>query len=158
MLRGKSRRSAADRSALQQLLPYLALGFSFFCLLYFFWPQSSLPTTAASGSSTLVIYAFRFTDPEAVNNFKYFLQHGIVQDGLSQYRILVPALVDSEALELPPAPPNTQFIKPPVNCFESGLVGWLLFQSGLVDPSRYIPYLNFAPIHLVTLLNVRFLR
>ena len=137
MLRGKSRRSAADRSALQQLLPYLALGISVFCLLYFFWPsQSSLPTTARNRGTTLVVYAFRFTDPEAVNNFKYFLQHGIVQDGVSQYRILVPAVVDSEALELPPAPPNTQFVKPPVNCFETGLVGWLLFQSGLVDLSR----------------------
>ena len=137
MLRGKHRRSAADRSALQQLLPYLALGLIIFCLLYFLWPHSSVPSTPSSNQSTLIIYAFRYTDPEAVNNFQYFLRHGIVQDGSSQYRILVPALVESEALELPPPPANTKFIKPPVNCFETGLVGWYLFQSGLVDPSRY---------------------
>ena len=137
MLRGKNRRSAADRSALQQLLPYLLLGLTVFCLLYFLWPQSSAPTPVPTDQSTLIVYAFRYTDPEAVNNFKYFLKHGIVQDGASQYKILVPALIDSEALELPPAPPNTQFIKPSVNCFETGLVGWLLFQSGKVDPNRY---------------------
>lgn len=35
------------------------------------------PDSASNAADTLVIYVFRFTDPEALNNLVYFIEHGI---------------------------------------------------------------------------------
>lgn len=49
---------------------------------------------------------------------------------------LDPALLAAEMPALPEIPSNAELIFPPA-CFEMGVVGWLLYKSGIVDIKSY---------------------
>lgn len=60
-----------------KLFAYALISSSFSC-----YSHNSLycRSSVKPGAETLIIYIFRNTDPEALNNLIFFLQHGIAKD------------------------------------------------------------------------------
>ncbi|KAK9803174.1 hypothetical protein WJX72_009038 [[Myrmecia] bisecta] len=116
----------------------------------------ALQDHSTSGLKTLVVYVFRNTDPEAVSNLNYFLQNGVAAHDGAQYIIAIESEIESDSLQLPALPTNAQFARPGLVCFETGIVGWVLYDSGLVDVAKftYVVWLNssvrgpFLPVYL----------
>ena len=88
--------------------------------------------------ATLVIFVFRHTDPEALNNLAFFIRTAVLPTDEARYIIaLDPKVADKEMQALPRLPSNAEFMRPASACFELGVVGEVLFDSGLVDISGY---------------------
>lgn len=93
-------------------------------------------------ADTLVIYVFSNTDPEYINNLRFFTQFGIQQGDGCDYVIVVQE--DGQTTPpLPTLPPNAKYIKHTNECYDWGTIGWVL-QSGYADPSiyRYFIFMN----------------
>lgn len=99
---------------------------------------------------TLVVYNFVYWDPEHLNNFNYFIKHGIRGNDGADYVIILDHEIASELLNLPPFPSNVQVVKSVGPCNELGLVGWLFKRQPhllnheyfvFVDSSARGPYL-----------------
>lgn len=57
---------------------------------------------------TLIVYTFMYTDPEHMNNFNYFVKHGIRGGDGANYVIILDHVIAPELMELPTFPANVQ--------------------------------------------------
>lgn len=124
MLKGKF----ASRSGLSRkwalFLGFLALA----VLITIVLPGSKLGGRGGRGKpepTTLVIYNFGYWDPEHLNNFNFFIKHGIRGNDGARYVIILDHQIATELMELPAFPSNVQIVKAVGPCNEFGLAGWL---------------------------------
>ena len=70
---------------------------------------------------------------------RYFLRAGLSPDDTTTHFVfaLDAALSEKEMVELPPLPPNAQWVKPPQQCWTLGTLGWVLFGSRAVNVEEY---------------------
>lgn len=64
---------------------YAQTAFSTFELFLTILTSRSSKEASSAVPETLVIYAFRNTDPEALNNLDFFLRHGIAENDGARY-------------------------------------------------------------------------
>ena len=92
---------------------------------------------------TLIIYVIANLDHVIESNFRYFVQHGMLET--PEYKYIVVEQVSTELDPLAPdildsLPANAKVIKHKNECHDLGTVGWLLFESGQVDLTEFEYY------------------
>lgn len=109
----------------------------------------------ASPPTTLVIYVFSDTDPEYINNLRFFVKHGMRPGDGCDYIIVIqqepaPAMMQV----LPELPANARYEFHKNECFDWGTIGWVLQQTSVdTSPYTYFVLMNssvrgpFLPAH-----------
>lgn len=86
-------------------------------------------------TDTLVVYIFSNTDPEYIENLRFFAQFGMQQGDGCDYVVVVQE--DGKELPaLPQLPPNARYLRHPNQCYDWGTIGWV-FAMGQADPQQY---------------------
>lgn len=144
MHRAVKRRSAPFGTGLSA--SYLLLALLVFCACFAFVTlrlyRSGARDYVQPATSTLVVYSYRNTDPEAVSNLQFFLKNVIKPQDTARYVIIVDHGLDQygqfSSIALPDLPLNAEYLSIR-GCFELGHVGKVLFgQSKVqVDISLY---------------------
>ena len=136
------RQRSADVKLSRSAIVFLAALLLFSAVVFHHFHELSLPIVSGRRQkmlpATLVVYVFRHIDPEAIINLNAFLRTAVLANDEARYIIaLDPKVADKEMAALPKLPSNAEFMRPPSPCFELGVVGEVLFSSGLVDISGY---------------------
>ena len=135
MHRAVKRRSAPFGTGLSA--SYLLLALLLFCAVFAFvtlrlYPSGSTLSSPQLAASTLVVYSYRNTDPEAVSNLQFFLRTVIKPEDSARYVIVVDHGLDKyghfSSSALPDLPANAEYLSIR-GCYELGHVGKVL--SGL---------------------------
>ncbi len=135
MHRVVKRRSAPFGTGLSA--SYLLLALLLFCAVFAFvtlrlYPSASTLSSPQPAASTLVVYSYRNTDPEAVSNLQFFLKTVIKPEDAARYVIVVDHGLDKyghfSSTALPDLPANAEYLSIR-GCYELGHVGKVL--SGL---------------------------
>ena len=144
MHRAVKRRSAPFGTGLSA--SYLLLALLVFCACFAFVTLRLYPSSGSDdvqpAASTLVVYSYRNTDPEAVSNLQFFLKNVLRPDDAARYVIVVDHGLDQygqfSSIALPDLPPNAEYLSIR-GCFELGHVGKVLFSQSKVqvDLSQY---------------------
>lgn len=103
---------------------------------------------------TVIIYIFSNTDPEYINNLRFFATFGISEGDGCDYFIVIQDS-NEETLELPILPKNAHYLRHPNKCYDWGTIGWAI-ESGQVDLEKYTYFIfmnssvrgPFIPPHL----------
>ncbi len=137
MHRAVKRRSAPFGTGLSA--SYLLLALVLFCAVFAFvtlrlYPSGSILSSPQLAASTLVVYSYRNTDPEAVSNLQFFLKTVIKPEDAARYVIVVDHGLDKyghfSSSALPDLPANAEYLSIR-GCYELGHVGKVL--SGLTS-------------------------
>eukprot|EP00798_Chlamydomonas_sp_ICE-L_P028092 gene28092-31200_t len=91
----------------------------------------------------LVMYIFAATDPEFLDNLRFFISEAVEQDTLCEYVIVVQRYRDEEQsaeVDLPLLPPHAKYVFHENECYDWGTFGWLL-RSGHVDIRKYLYFI-----------------
>lgn len=136
MHRGSKRRygdGALGLSASTWIVCILAFCAGFFVVTRSLYHSHTVDNSFASSlPSTLVVYSYRNTDPEAVSNLQFFLKNVITLRDTARYIIVVDHGLDQygefHSAVLPDLPSNAQYVSVRA-CFELGHVGMVF--SGL---------------------------
>ncbi|KAL3146682.1 hypothetical protein ABBQ32_000910 [Trebouxia sp. C0010 RCD-2024] len=99
--------------------------------------SSGFDGTSSSDGKTLVVHIFADTDPEYLENLKFFVEWGIPDRDQADYVIVVQSTEASVLAKLPPIPANAKYVQHKNECYDWGTFGWLLLKSGHVTPSKY---------------------
>lgn len=108
---------------------------------------------------TLVVHIFADTDPEYLENLKFFIRYGILQEDNAEYIVLIQtdsstivrarkpsalqpfsaflSVVIVQFARLPGLPDNAKYVQHKNECYDWGTVGWLLLHSGKVKMSEF---------------------
>ena len=127
---------------------------------------SSTSLESRPAASTLVVYSYRNTDPEAVSNLQFFLNNVLKPEDASRYVIVVDHGLDQfgqfSSIALPDLPLNAEYLSIR-GCFELGHVGKVIFgQSKVqidVNQYKYFVWLDstvrgpFLPSYLTKMSN-----
>lgn len=91
----------------------------------------------------LVIYIFSNTDPEYLENLRFFIKFGMQPDDGCDYLIVVQGNEGDNLPQLPTLPANARYLNHPNRCYDWGTIGWVL-SSKQVDPAayRYFIFMN----------------
>lgn len=89
-----------------------------------------------SWAPTLLVYVFSNTDPEYINNLRFFVQFGMAPDDGVTYIIVVQEAEGQPTPELPMLPPNGRYVHHNNECYDWGTIGWV-FSSGKANPEDY---------------------
>ncbi len=169
MHRAVKRRSAPFGTGLSA--SYLLLALLVFCACFAFvtlriYPGSSSISAPHLVATTLVVYSYRNTDPEAVSNLQFFLKNVIKSEDSARYVIVVDHGLDKYghflSTALPDLPVNAEYFSIR-GCYELGHVGQVL--SGLskvqvnIKKYQYFVWLDssvrgpFLPSYLTKMTN-----
>lgn len=111
----------------------------------------------AHQDKTLVVHIFADTDPEYLENLKFFIRYGILQEDNAEYIVLIQtdsstivrarepsalqpfnlSMVFLQFARLPGLPSNAKYVQHKNECYDWGAVGWLLLHSGKVNMSKF---------------------
>ncbi|KAL0029714.1 hypothetical protein WJX79_004145 [Trebouxia sp. C0005] len=86
---------------------------------------------------TLVVHIFADTDPEYLENLKFFIRYGILQEDNAEYIVLIQTDSSTIFARLPGLPDNAKYVQHKNECYDWGTVGWLLLHSGKVKMSEF---------------------
>ena len=141
-IRTLKRQKSTDVRLSRSTAVFLMVLLLFSAVVFHRFHQLSLPLVSrrvpGSSPATLVIYVFRHIDPEALNNLAFFVRTAVLPTDEARYIIaLDPKVVEKEMSQLQKLPPNADYFRPSSPCFELGIVGEVLFNSGLVDVTGY---------------------
>eukprot|EP00201_Polytomella_parva_P021493 CAMPEP_0175041996 /NCGR_PEP_ID=MMETSP0052_2-20121109/2277_1 /TAXON_ID=51329 ORGANISM="Polytomella parva, Strain SAG 63-3" /NCGR_SAMPLE_ID=MMETSP0052_2 /ASSEMBLY_ACC=CAM_ASM_000194 /LENGTH=447 /DNA_ID=CAMNT_0016304677 /DNA_START=295 /DNA_END=1638 /DNA_ORIENTATION=- len=88
----------------------------------------------------LVLYAFSNTNPEYINNLRFFIREAIERDPNSEYKIIVQG--SHVGVELPKLPPHASYIFHKNECYDWGTFGWALKQVLKIRKYSYYFFVN----------------
>ncbi|KAF8068311.1 UVR8 [Scenedesmus sp. PABB004] len=95
------------------------------------------PLHPGSARDHLLLYVFSPTDPEFLENLRFFVSEAVARDTLADHVIIVQTGDDLERVALPELPPHAKYVYHANECYDWGTYGWLLLSSGYVDVARY---------------------
>ncbi|GMH41199.1 hypothetical protein BSKO_09109 [Bryopsis sp. KO-2023] len=89
----------------------------------------------------LVLYIFSNTDPEYINNLRFFVREGMRPDDGCDYYIVIQTDNQDEApnIEFPALPENARYIIHKNECYDWGTFGWVLKKK--VHTSKYYRFI-----------------
>lgn len=93
-----------------------------------------------SWAPTLCIYVFSNTDPEYLDNLKFFVKYGMSADDGVTYIVVVQEQEGQPRPDLPDLPPNARYLTHKNECYDWGTIGWV-FSSGQANPEQYAFFL-----------------
>ncbi|KIY96554.1 hypothetical protein MNEG_11409, partial [Monoraphidium neglectum] len=134
--RRRPRQSSCRREHVLLLLSLA--GCVLYVLLVWDWATGGA-VLRGSRREVVVLYVFAYTDPEFLDNLKYFVKEAVERDpGVCDYVIAVQRSHGQlDPSLLPPLPPHARYVFHENVCYDWGTFGWLLMGSGHVDPRRY---------------------
>ncbi|KAI7836092.1 hypothetical protein COHA_010020 [Chlorella ohadii] len=99
-------------------------------------PRHKRQLPDGSWAPTLLVYVFSNTDPEYINNLRFFVKFGMAADDGVTYIIVVQETPGEAPPELPPLPPNARYVRHTNECYDWGTIGWV-FSTGVANPDDY---------------------
>lgn len=148
----------------------LLLALLAFCACFAFVTLRLYPSSTSDevrpAASTLVVYSYRNTDPEALSNLQFFLSNVLKPQDAARYVVVVDHGLDQlghfSTIALPHLPKNAEYLSIR-GCFELGHVGKVIFGQSKVQIDikqyKYFVWLDstvrgpFLPSYLTNLSN-----
>ncbi|KAL4428545.1 hypothetical protein ABPG75_002634 [Micractinium tetrahymenae] len=89
-----------------------------------------------SWAPTLCVYVFSNTDPEYLENLRFFVKFGMAPDDGVTYLVVVQEQEGQPRPDLPALPPNARYLYHKNECYDWGTIGWV-FSTGQANPEDY---------------------